>query len=66
MSWMLIENIKDEDKISTGACIRFYNTAKSIKEHCPLPCGKDDPLDYIISAIYDNSEYYQLKVKAVI
>jgi hypothetical protein len=60
MSWMLIENIKDNDKIFKGACIRFYNTAKSITEHRALPCGEDDPIDYIISAIYNNSEYYQL------
>lgn len=60
MSWMLIEHLKDDDKIYIGACIRFYNTAKGITEQCVLPCGEDNPLDYIISAIYDNSEYYQL------
>jgi hypothetical protein len=58
MDWMLIENLNDDDKIYKGACIRFYNTAKNLEEQCTLPCGKDDHLDYIISEVFGNDEYY--------
>lgn len=42
MDWTLIDNLQDDYKIYTGACIRFYNTPKSFAERCSLPCGKDD------------------------
>ena len=57
---MLIDNLQDNDHIFTGACIRFYNTAKCFEEQCALPCGIDDSLDYIITQVYGNSEYFQL------
>lgn len=60
MGWMLIDNLQDDEKIYLGECIRFYNTEKSIEDRCALPCGKDDYLDYIVSEIYDNCEYFQL------
>ncbi len=59
MNWMLIDNIQDDEKIYKGACIRFYNTAKSLEEQCALPCGRDDFLDYIVTEIYDNRKYFQ-------
>jgi hypothetical protein len=60
MDWMLIDNIQDDEKIYKGACFRFYNTEKSLAEQCALSCGKDDHLDYVVTEIYDNIEYFQL------
>jgi len=60
MDWRLIDSIQDDEKIYTGTCIRLYNTAKSFTEQCALPCGKDDALDYIVSEIYGNCDYFQL------
>jgi hypothetical protein len=60
IGWILIDNMLDDEEIYTGVCIRFYNTAKGLAEQCALPCGKDDPLDYVITEIYDNREYFQL------
>lgn len=55
MDWMLIDNIQDDEKICKGACIRFYN-------QCALPCLKDEPLGYIVTEIYANSEISSLSV----
>jgi GrpB-like predicted nucleotidyltransferase (UPF0157 family) len=60
MGWILIDDIKDDEKIHKGACVRFYNTTKGLEEQCCLPCGKDGHLDYIVTQVYDNTEYFQL------
>lgn len=60
MGWVLIDEIKDDEKIYKGVGVRFYNTAKGLEEQCCLPCGKDGHLDYIVTQVYDNTEYFQL------
>lgn len=60
MDWTLIDNLQDDNKIYTGVCIRFYNTPKSFAERCSLPCGKDNCIEYIMTEVYGNSEYFQL------
>lgn len=60
MNWILVENLQDDEMVYKGSCVRFYNTAKSLAEQCALPCGKDGYLDYAISEVYDNREFYQL------
>lgn len=49
--------IKDNEKIYAGSCIRFYDTEKSIEQLCALPIGRGNPLDYIISEVYNDRNY---------
>ncbi len=57
IGWKQIEDLKDDDKIYSGALIRFYNKEKAIGEAASLPIN---PTDYIISEIYGNNDYLQL------
>lgn len=57
MSWRLIEELKDDDKIYAGALIRFYNKDKAISDGAALWV---EPTDYIVSSIYANTDYFQL------
>ena len=57
MCWKAIEKLRDDDKIGCGALIRFYDTDKAVAEGVGLLV---EPMDYILSPIYGNSEYFQL------
>jgi len=57
MSWKLIDELKDNDKIYKGTLIRFYDKEKAISEGVRLPI---QPIDYIISPVYANNDYFQL------
>lgn len=59
MAWILIDYLKDDERIYKGTCIWFYDTDKGLAEHCALPVN-DIPLDYMITEAFGDGKHFQL------